>query len=162
MTSGIVVLNAGSSSLKCSLYAAAERDPALVWRALVDGLGTSSFGTRHAVAAPSTPPATMMATHLRNGRQPSSLAGGQLLRPRRRSLHRVDEGRPDLVVIELAQRSNRRAARRADLLAQHRRVLVRLLEHRRGTVEGLDDEFGRRGLLPYVPEIVAYDPRSIG
>ncbi len=40
MTSGIVVLNAGSSSLKCSLYAVADRDPALVWRALVDGLGT--------------------------------------------------------------------------------------------------------------------------
>jgi len=53
MTSGIVVLNAGSSSLKCSLYAAAERDPALVWRALVDGLGTphARFEARDAKGA---------------------------------------------------------------------------------------------------------------
>ena len=37
-----------------------------------------------------------------------------------------------------------------DLLAQHRRVLAGLLEHRRGPEEGLDDELGGRG--PGQPE----------
>ncbi|HEX4886091.1 MAG TPA: acetate/propionate family kinase [Casimicrobiaceae bacterium] len=40
MTDGVVVVNAGSSSLKCSLYAIAGADLALQWKGHVDGLGT--------------------------------------------------------------------------------------------------------------------------
>jgi acetate kinase len=41
MAEGIVVLNAGSSSLKCSLYALAGAELALQWKGHVDGLGTA-------------------------------------------------------------------------------------------------------------------------
>lgn len=40
MGNAIVVLNAGSSSLKCSLYALEGAEPALAWKGQVDGLGT--------------------------------------------------------------------------------------------------------------------------
>ena len=59
-----------------------------------------------------------------------------------RGLHRGDERGAHLVVVELAQGGDGRAAGRGDLLAQHRRVLAGLLEHRRGAVEGLDDQLG--------------------
>ena len=47
MAEGIVVVNAGSSSLKCSLYALAGEALELQWKGLVDGLGTP---TAHFVA----------------------------------------------------------------------------------------------------------------
>ena len=41
MSNTIIVLNAGSSSLKFSIYGVADRDPNLVARGQVEGLGSS-------------------------------------------------------------------------------------------------------------------------
>jgi acetate kinase len=51
---GIVVLNAGSSSLKCSLYALDGADLRLQWKGHVDGLGTpqATFAAKDAQGTP--------------------------------------------------------------------------------------------------------------
>ena len=59
-----------------------------------------------------------------------------------RRLHRPQERGAHLVVLQHLDRGRRRAARRGDPLAQHRRVLAGLAQHRRRPEHRLHDQLG--------------------